>query len=82
VLGELQAQMTSSAAAAARMHQTAITGRDESSDLDAVRGVMLGGLSTQLAKVSLAGAAILMRGPREDVDAGFAALGRTPSAIR
>jgi zinc protease len=74
---------TSVGLAADVVHEVAIGGNDQTNAQTAaeVRGLTIDMLGPTLADLDLAKAAVLIRGPADDVEKGFAALGRTPRIV-
>jgi zinc protease len=84
VLAHLAAVEETSSGLAAQVEHELSIGGDERTDrqtADAVRALTIDTLGPTLADLDLAKAAVLIRGPEEDVQKGFAALGRTPRII-
>jgi hypothetical protein len=84
VLAHLAAVAETSVGLAAHVeHEVSIGASD---DIDAqtaadVRALTIDALGPTLADLDLAKAAVMIRGPQDDVEKGFAALGRTPRMI-
>jgi zinc protease len=64
-------------------HEVSVGGNEETDAQTAadVRALTIDALGPTLADLDLAKAAVMIRGPQDDVDKGFAALGRTPRMV-
>jgi zinc protease len=85
VLSQLASVTQTSSGLASHVEHAISVGDDEASDTKTiadVRALTIDALGSTLADLDLAKAAVLIRGPQDDVQKGFAALGRTPRIVK